>query len=106
VFILGASGTGAMEAAVVNLLAPTDKALVVVGGKFGERWQNLLKAYGIAHDSIAVEWGAGVDPAEIANRLDAIMRSRPCSRPTARRRPARSRRSGDRETHAHASGSS
>src|SRR5262245_56041238 len=71
VFILGASGTGAMEAAVVTLMAPQDKALVVVGGKFGERWQNLLKAYGIAHDVITVEWGAGVDPAEVAKRLDA-----------------------------------
>lgn len=70
-FVLGASGTGAMEAAVVNLLAPKDKALVIVGGKFGERWQSLLQAYGIAHDALAVEWGAGVDPAEVARRLDA-----------------------------------
>src|SRR5437667_11152130 len=40
VFMLAASGSGAMEAAVVNLLQPGDKALVVVGGKFGERWLN------------------------------------------------------------------
>jgi len=70
VFLLGASGTGAMEAAVVNLLAPTDKALVIVGGKFGERWQKLLEAYGVAHDVLPVEWGSGVDPAEVARRLD------------------------------------
>ncbi len=69
VFVLGASGTGAMEAAVVNLLAPSDKALVVVGGKFGERWMNLLKAYGLAHDTLDVEWGRAVDPAEIERRL-------------------------------------
>src|SRR5205809_430352 len=47
VFLLAASGTGAMEAAVVNLLAPGDQALAVVGGKFGERWQRLLEAYGV-----------------------------------------------------------
>jgi aspartate aminotransferase-like enzyme len=69
VFVLGASGTGAMEAALVNLLQPTDKALVIVGGKFGERWLNLVKAYGIPHDSIDVEWGHAVEVAEVERRL-------------------------------------
>ena len=69
VFMLAASGSGAMEAAVVNLLQPGDKALVVVGGKFGERWLNLVKAYGIAHEAIDVEWGHAVDPSEIERRL-------------------------------------
>lgn len=69
VFLLGASGTGAMEAAVVNLLSPGDKALVIVGGKFGERWLNLVKAYGIAHDAVDVEWGHAVDAAEVERRL-------------------------------------
>ena len=68
-FLLGASGSGAMEAAVVNLLSPSDKALVIVGGKFGERWMNLLKAFGIAHETIDVEWGHAVDPAEVERRL-------------------------------------
>ena len=70
-FLLGASGTGAMEAAVVNLLQPTDQALVIVGGKFGERWMNLLKAFNITHETIMVEWGHGVDPAEVERRLNA-----------------------------------
>jgi aspartate aminotransferase-like enzyme len=69
VFLLGASGTGAMEAAVVNLMSPTEKALVVVGGKFGERWMNLLKAYGVRFEKIDVEWGRAVDPAEIERAL-------------------------------------
>src|SRR5215475_8342674 len=69
VFLIGASGTGAMEAAVVNLMAPTDKALVIVGGKFGERWMNLLKAYGVPFEKIDVEWGHGADPAEVERRL-------------------------------------
>ena len=45
VFILASSGTGAMEAAVINLLSAGDTALVVQGGKFGERWAEICKAY-------------------------------------------------------------
>jgi len=69
VIILTASGTGAMEAAVVNSLAPSEKALVVMGGKFGERWGEICKAYGIAFEPIEVEWGKAVDPKEVERRL-------------------------------------
>ena len=71
VFLLAASGTGAMEAALVNLLSPGSRGLAIVGGKFGERWVSLLKAYGVAHETVAVEWGTGVDPAVVARRLDS-----------------------------------
>lgn len=71
VFLLAASGTGAMEAAVVNLMSPGERALVIAGGKFGERWASLLKAYGIPHEVIDVEWGHAVDPAEVRRRLEA-----------------------------------
>ncbi|MCC6350567.1 MAG: alanine--glyoxylate aminotransferase family protein [Candidatus Eisenbacteria bacterium] len=71
VLMLAASGTGAMEACVVNLLGPKDRALVIVGGKFGERWANLCKAYGVGCDVVEVPWGHAVDPAEVARRLDA-----------------------------------
>jgi aspartate aminotransferase-like enzyme len=71
VFILTSSGTGAMEAAVVNLLSPQDTAICVEGGKFGERWTELCKAYGINADVVKVEWGKAVDPAEIEKRLKA-----------------------------------
>jgi aspartate aminotransferase-like enzyme len=70
VFLLAASGTGAMEAAVVNLLAPGERALAIAGGKFGERWGSLLAAYGIEHQVIEVAWGAAVDPGEVARHLD------------------------------------
>jgi len=70
IFLLSASGSGAMEAAVVNLLAPGDKALALVAGKFGERWQSLHKAYGVAHEVLAVEWGSSIDPSEVERRLD------------------------------------
>jgi serine---pyruvate transaminase len=71
VLILTASGTGAMEAAVVNLLSPGDTAIAVEGGKFGERWTELCSAYGIKPEVIKVEWGKAVDPKEIEKRLKA-----------------------------------
>jgi aspartate aminotransferase-like enzyme len=69
VFILASSGTGAMEASVVNTLSAGDAAITVEGGKFGERWTELCKRYGVNADIIKVEWGKAVDPQEIARRL-------------------------------------
>ncbi len=71
VLMIAASGTGALEAAVVNFMAPGEKALVLVGGKFGERWANICKAYGVPYDSIVVDWGHSIDPAEVDRRLAA-----------------------------------
>jgi aspartate aminotransferase-like enzyme len=68
---LAGSGTLAMEAAVVNTLKRGDKALVVVGGKFGERWRNICKAYGIEVVSLDVEWGQAIDPERVKRALDA-----------------------------------
>ena len=71
VLILTSSGTGAMEAAVVNLLSAGDTAITVEGGKFGERWTELCSAYGIKTEVIKVEWGKAVSPAEIEKKLKA-----------------------------------
>ena len=71
VAIFAASGTGAMEAAVSNLLSPGDHALVVRGGKFGERWAEICDAFGVRTTCIDVEWGRAVDPARVAEALDA-----------------------------------
>jgi aspartate aminotransferase-like enzyme len=71
VILLSASSTGAMESAVVNLLSPDDKALVVGGGKFGERWAELCEAYGIDYDFIEVEYGKAVDPQRVEDKLNA-----------------------------------
>ncbi|MDD2890514.1 MAG: alanine--glyoxylate aminotransferase family protein [bacterium] len=70
VFTFAASGTGAMEGAVCNLLSKGDKALVVKGGKFGERWGNICKAYGVEAISVDIEWGDVADPAVIKKHLD------------------------------------
>jgi aspartate aminotransferase-like enzyme len=69
VLIYSSSGTGAMESAVVNLLSPGDKAIFINGGKFGERWGNLLDAYGCQPLEIKVPWGYAVNPAQVADLL-------------------------------------
>ncbi|OQY10729.1 MAG: class V aminotransferase [Marinitoga sp. 4572_148] len=70
VFILSSSGTGAMEAAVANTLNPGDKAIVVVAGKFGERWMEICKAYGIDPIVVDLEWGDYVSPETIKELLE------------------------------------
>lgn len=69
VLILASSGTGGMEGAVGNFLSPGDKALVVNGGKFGERWGKLCKTFGVQVTEIKVEWGHSVDPQAVADAL-------------------------------------
>ncbi len=71
IYILTSSGTGGMEAAVSNLLSPGDKAIVVDGGKFGERWQELCESYGIKVKVVKVEWGKVVSPDQIQELLRA-----------------------------------
>ena len=69
VFIFTASGTGAMEAAVVNLLGPGDKAVCVRGGKFGERWGELCERFGAEVIPIDPAWGDAPDPEAIRKAL-------------------------------------
>jgi len=70
VIVTASSGTGGMEGAVTNLMSKGDKALVVVGGKFGERWQEICEAYGVEVIAIDVEWGKAVDGAVVKKKLD------------------------------------
>lgn len=69
VLSLCASGTGAMETAFTNLVSPGDRPIYVDGGKFGERWGDLAKNFGIDIVRIEVPWGEAVDPARIASAL-------------------------------------
>lgn len=71
VLIFTSSGTGAMEGAVSNILSKGDKALVIRGGKFGERWGEICKAYGIEFIPIDVEWGTAVDPEWVEEALNS-----------------------------------
>jgi aspartate aminotransferase-like enzyme len=70
VYTLASSGTGSMEACVVNILSRRDKALVVRGGKFGERWAEICEAYGVEVIPIDVENGKAVDPEIIRSSLE------------------------------------
>jgi aspartate aminotransferase-like enzyme len=69
VLIIASSGTGGMEASVANFLSPGDKALVVNGGKFGERWGKICKTFGVQVTEIKVEWGHAVNPQQVADAL-------------------------------------
>ncbi len=67
--LFAASGTGAMESAVANLLAPGDTAIVASAGKFGQRWAELCEAHGADTVHLETEWGERVDPAEVERAL-------------------------------------
>ena len=71
VLILACSGSGAMEAALFNLVSPGDRILVVRGGKFADRWLSLGKACGADPVGLDVEWGHSVDPESVRAKLKA-----------------------------------
>lgn len=71
VLTLTASGTGGLEAAIVNTLSPGDRVLAVTIGVFGERLAAIAEAYGARVERHALEWGEAADPDGIARRLDA-----------------------------------
>jgi aspartate aminotransferase-like enzyme len=71
VYILTSSGSGAMEAAVVNTLCPGDKVITINGGKFGERWGNICRAYGMNVREIVLEWGDIFTKEQLAAELKA-----------------------------------
>ncbi|MCE5302251.1 MAG: alanine--glyoxylate aminotransferase family protein [Planctomycetaceae bacterium] len=70
VAILTSSGTGAMEAAVVNAVPRGGKALVLESGKFAERWRKLCEVFGIEVVRYEVPWGEAFQADEVARRLE------------------------------------
>ncbi|MDZ7951741.1 alanine--glyoxylate aminotransferase family protein [Nostoc sp. DedQUE09] len=71
VLTLNVSGTGAVEAGIINFLSPGDRILVGSNGKFGERWVEVGQAYGLNVEEVKVEWGKPLDPAVFAEKLQA-----------------------------------
>jgi aspartate aminotransferase-like enzyme len=69
VLMFAASGTGAMEGAVVNTLSSGDPVVVIRGGKFGERWAEICEAYGVRVLPVDVPYGKSVDPGTVADIL-------------------------------------
>ena len=71
VLILTSSGTGAMEAALVNVLSPKDAMLALVAGNFGERWATLGKTFGMDVRVQEAPWGEAVSVEKVAASLAA-----------------------------------
>ncbi|WP_017305944.1 pyridoxal-phosphate-dependent aminotransferase family protein [Spirulina subsalsa] len=69
--MLTVSGTGAMEAGMINFLSRGDRVLVGCNGKFGERWGEVAEAYGLNVERISAEWGKPLDPAAFEEKLAA-----------------------------------
>ncbi|MBA4371688.1 MAG: aminotransferase [Thermodesulfovibrio sp.] len=69
VLILCSTGTGGMVGAVNNFFSPGDKALVINGGNFGERWTKICKAYNLGVEEIKIDWGYAVKPEDVENAL-------------------------------------
>ena len=71
VLSLTVSGTGAMEAGIINFLSAGDRVLVGTNGKFGERWAEVAEAYGLNVEIIKAEWGQALDPENFREKLEA-----------------------------------
>jgi len=68
-FLLTGSGTGGMEAAIVNTLSPGDKVLAVAIGVFGDRFATIAQTFGAKVTPLKVEWGKAADPEDIRRAL-------------------------------------
>jgi aspartate aminotransferase-like enzyme len=69
--LLTASGTGAMEAGIINFFSPGDRVLVVHNGKFGERWALVAKAFGLEVAEVTAPWGQPINPVDVQAALTA-----------------------------------
>jgi aspartate aminotransferase-like enzyme len=76
VLLFASSGTGAMDAAVSNLFSKGDQVVVCVAGKFGERWAEIVKAYGLDAQVISVPYGEVVRP----DQVQAALQREPATR--------------------------
>jgi aspartate aminotransferase-like enzyme len=71
VLVLVASGSGAMDASVSNCFSPGDTVIVCNAGKFGERWVEMVKAYGLNAVVLEAPYGKAVRPESVAQALAA-----------------------------------
>lgn len=72
IVVLTASGTGGLEAAIVNFLSPGDSVLAVAIGSFGDRFARIATTYGADVTKIDVEWGRAAQPQIVADELRAL----------------------------------
>lgn len=69
VFLLSSTGSGGMEALLVNTLSPGDTVLAIVSGKFGERWAAMAATYGMKVLTLEVPWGEAVRVSDVEELL-------------------------------------
>jgi serine---pyruvate transaminase len=69
--VLTSSGTGGMESAVTNALAPGEKAILLTAGRWGERWRSLGKVFGVNIVAVEAPEGSSVQPDQLAAALAA-----------------------------------
>lgn len=69
IITLLSSGTGGLEASIVNLFSPGDKLLAVNCGVFGKRYADIARLYGVDVDEIEIDWGFGIDPDRLQGHL-------------------------------------
>ena len=69
VLVLTASGTGGMESAVTGCVAPGEKAILLISGRWGERWRGICKAFGINIIPVEVPYGEAVRPEQLEKAL-------------------------------------
>ncbi len=70
---LTSSGSGALEAALANSVPAGGKVICLIAGRFGERWKNIAKAFGIEAIVVTVPYGQAVQPAQ----LEAALKEHP-----------------------------
>jgi serine---pyruvate transaminase len=70
VLVFTASGTGAFESAVANLLSPGDRVLAVTAGAFGDRWIAMARAYGVEVEELRYAWGETPGAGDLRARLE------------------------------------
>jgi len=73
ILLFASSGTGAMEGSVSNLFSRGDKVIVCSAGKFGERWAEITKAFGLEVNVLQAEYGDVVTP----DRVEAALAAAP-----------------------------
>lgn len=71
VIVMPGSGTGALEAAIVNTLSPGDRVLACTAGAFGERFAKIAAAHGAEVERLEAPWGQAIRPEALADRLQA-----------------------------------
>ncbi|HLH40176.1 MAG TPA: alanine--glyoxylate aminotransferase family protein [Bryobacteraceae bacterium] len=71
VLVLVCSGTGAMEASVTNCFSPGDRVIVCSAGRFGERWTEIARAYGLNVTILEEPYGKAVAPEAVEKALAA-----------------------------------